>query len=118
MVRELNKYSTPGKAGIRNIFRSLQYRNYRYFFFGQSISLIGTWIQQIAIPWLVYSLTGSPFLLGLVGFVGQVPTFILAPFAGVLIDRWNRRTTLIVTQSLAMIQSIILTILFFISLCF
>jgi MFS family permease len=113
MVRELNKNITSGKDGLKNIFRSLKYRNYRYFFFGQSISLIGTWIQQIAIPWLVYSLTGSPFLLGLVGFVGQVPTFILAPFAGVLIDRWNRRTTLIVTQVLAMIQSVLLTVLYF-----
>jgi MFS family permease len=100
-------------TGLRVIFRSLQYRNYRLFFGGQSISLIGTWIQRIALPWLVYRLTGSAFLLGIVGFAGQIPTFLLAPFAGVLSDRWNRYFILIVTQILAMIQAVILTILFF-----
>lgn len=70
-------------------------------------------MQRIALPWLVYSLTGSAFLLGLVGFASQIPTFLLAPFAGVLIDRWNRYTILIVTQILAMIQSFILAFLFF-----
>lgn len=100
-------------AGLSHIFRSLQYRNYRLFFVGQSISLIGTWIQRIAIPWLVYSLTDSVFLLGLVGFAGQIPTFLIAPFAGVMIDRWNRYKILIATQILAMLQAVILTILFF-----
>jgi len=100
-------------SGFKTIFRSLQYRNYRYFFYGQSISLIGTWIQRIALPWLVYSLTNSVFLLGVVGFVGQIPTFLLAPFAGVLTDRWNRYTILIITQILAMIQAFMLTFLFF-----
>jgi MFS family permease len=91
------------------IFRSLQYRNYRLFFSGQSISLIGTWMQRIAMPWLVYHITGSAFLLGLVGFAGQIPTFLLSPFAGVLTDRWNRYRVLIFTQVLSMIQAIILT---------
>jgi MFS family permease len=100
-------------AGLKAIFRSLRYRNYRLFFMGQSISLIGTWMQRIALPWLVYSLTDSVFLLGLVGFASQIPTFLLAPFAGVLIDRWNRYTILVVTQILAMVQSFILAILFF-----
>jgi len=103
-------------AGLKIIFRSLQYRNYRLFFGGQSISLIGTWIQRIAMPWLVYSLTGSVFLLGVVGFAGQIPTFLLGPFAGVLSDRWNRYHILIVTQILAMIQALILTFLFFIGI--
>jgi MFS family permease len=109
-----DKHYTNDPIGLKNIFRSLKYRNYRLFFGGQSISLIGTWIQQIAMTWLVYRLTGSTFLLGLVGFVGQIPTFLLAPFAGVLIDRWNRYHILIVTQTLAMIQALILAFLFFI----
>ncbi|MBE3127799.1 MAG: MFS transporter [Candidatus Atribacteria bacterium] len=109
-----DKHYTNEPTGLKNIFRSLRYRNYRLFFGGQSISLIGTWIQQIAMVWLVYSLTGSTFLLGLVGFVGQIPTFLLAPFAGVLTDRWNRYHILIVTQILAMIQALILAFLFFI----
>ncbi len=100
-------------TGIKTIFRSLKYKNYRLFFGGQSISLIGTWIQRIATPWLVYHLTGSALLLGVVGFAGQIPTFLLSPFAGVLTDRWNRYRTLIVTQILAMIQALILAILFF-----
>ena len=95
------------------IFRSFQYRNYRLFFGGQSISLIGTWIQRIATPWLVYHLTSSVFLLGLVGFAGQIPTFIIAPFAGVMTDRWNRYHILIGTQIAAMTQALILAILYF-----
>ena len=108
-----NKRKTNSVKGFKNIFRSLQYRNYRLFFSGQSLSLIGTWIQRIALPWLVYRLTGSAFLLGLVGFAGQIPTFLLAPFTGVLTDRWNRYHILIVTQILAMIQALALTLLFF-----
>jgi len=100
-------------TGIRNIFRSLRYRNYRLFFGGQSLSLIGTWIQRITIPWLVYRLTDSAFLLGFVGFAGQLPTFILAPFTGVLTDRWNRYKILIITQILSMVQALILAILYF-----
>jgi MFS family permease len=91
------------------IFRSLQYRNYRLFFSGQSISLIGTWMQRIAMPWLVYHLTGSAFLLGVVGFAGQIPTFLLSPVAGVLTDRWNRYRVLLVTQIISMIQASVLT---------
>ena len=100
-------------SGLKIIFRSFKYRNYRLFFSGQSISLIGTWIQRIAIPWLVYQLTGSAFLLGIVGFAGQIPTFFIAPFAGVITDRWNRYHILIGTQIAAMIQATILTILYF-----
>jgi len=100
-------------TGFRIIFRSLQYRNFRLFFGGQSISLIGTWIQQIATPWLVYHLTGSVFLLGVVGFAGQIPTFLISPFAGVMTDRWNRYHILITTQILSMIQALLMALLFF-----
>ncbi|MEO0090889.1 MAG: MFS transporter [candidate division WOR-3 bacterium] len=97
---------------IKNIFRSFKYYNFRLYFSGQSISLIGTWIQRLAMPWLVYRLTNSPFLLGAVGFVGQVPTFLFTPFAGVLVDRWNKYQTLIITQVLAMIQALIIFFLY------
>jgi MFS family permease len=102
-----------GLEGLRTTFRSFQYRNYRLFFGGQSISLIGTWIQRIATPWLVYHLTNSVFLLGLVGFAGQIPTFLIAPFAGVLTDRWNKYYIMIATQIGAMIQALMLTLLYF-----
>ena len=90
------------------VFRSLQHRNYRLFFSGQSVSLIGTWMQRIALPWLVYRMTGSEVLLGVVGFVAQIPSFLLAPVAGVLIDRWSRYRVLLVTQVISMIQAGIL----------
>ncbi len=80
---------------------------------GQSISLIGTWIQRVALPWLVYDLTNSPFLLGFVGFAALVPVFIITPFAGVLIERWNRYRIMIITQILSMIQAFILAGLVF-----
>ncbi len=86
-------------------FRALRSRNYRLFFTGQSISLMGTWMTRIATSWLVYRLTDSAFLLGITGFVGQIPAFFLAPIAGVWLDRWNKHRTLVATQVLAMIQS-------------
>jgi MFS family permease len=98
---------------LKNTFRSLQYRNYLLFFSGQSISLIGTWTQRIATPWLVYRMTHSPLLLGLVAFAGQLPTFILSPYAGVITDRIDRYKVLLSTQVLAMLQAFILCILFF-----
>jgi MFS family permease len=85
--------------------RALRHRNYRLFFGGQSISLVGTWMTRIATAWLVYRLTHSAFLLGIVGFSGQIPIMLLGPFAGVWVDRWDRQRTLIVTQTLSMIQS-------------
>src|SRR6185312_5755895 len=87
------------------------HRNYRLFFAGQSLSLIGTWLTRVATSWLVYRLTGSSLLLGVVGFAGQIPTFVAAPFAGVWIDRWNRHRVLLVTQVLAMLQSAALALL-------
>lgn len=95
------------------VFRALRSRNYRLFFSGQGLSLIGTWMTQTAVIWLVYHLTGSALMLGVVGFAQQIPNFVLSPFAGVLVDRWNRRNTLIATQILSMLQSLALTILAF-----
>lgn len=89
----------------RFALRALRHRNYRLFFGGQSISLIGTWMTRIATAWLVYRLTHSAFLLGVVGFCGQAPIMLLGSFAGVWIDRLNRHRTLVVTQVLSMIQS-------------
>jgi len=99
------------QEGWRFIFRALSYRNYRLFFGGQSISLIGTWMQQIAVSWLAYRLTDSAVWLGVVGFSTRIPALVLAPFAGVLADRWNRHRTLVVTQTLSMIQALILAAL-------
>ena len=94
--------------GLSRAWRALRHRNFRLFFSGQSISLIGTWMTRIATSWLVYRLTGSALLLGVVGFVGQIPTFLLAPFAGVWVDRLNRRNVLVWTQVLAGVQSLLL----------
>jgi MFS family permease len=101
----------PTSRGIAFMLRALNHRNYQLFFSGQSISLIGTWMTRIATSWLVYRLTGSALLLGVVGFAGQIPSFLLAPFAGVLVDRWNRHRLLIATQVLALLQSLALAIL-------
>jgi len=92
-------------------FRALKHRNFRLFFFGQSISVIGTWMTRLATAWLIYRLTGSAWLLGVTGFAGQIPTLLFSPFAGVWVDRWNRHTTLVVTQIAAMIQSFALAAL-------
>jgi MFS family permease len=98
-------------AGFTFMLRALRHKNYRLFFSGQSISLIGTWMTRIATSWLVYRLTGSALLLGIVGFAGQIPSFILAPVAGVLVDRWNRHRLLVATQVLALLQSLALAVL-------
>ncbi|NWG02814.1 MAG: MFS transporter [Syntrophaceae bacterium] len=108
---EINKPHPKDPNGLKLIFRSVSHRNYRLFFGGQGVSLIGTWIQQLAMSWLVYRMTNSAFLLGVVGFTGQIPSFLLTPFAGVLIDRWNRHRILILTQSLAMMQAFLLSAL-------
>jgi MFS family permease len=99
------------RGGWRFLLRALEHRNYRLFFMGQSVSLIGTWLTRVATSWLVYRLSGSALLLGVIGFCGQIPTFLLGPFAGVLVDRWNRHRLLVVTQVLAMLQSFALAVL-------
>lgn len=90
--------------------RALRHRNYRLFLGGQTISLCGTWITSVATSWMVYRLTQSPFWLGVVGFASQAPTAILAPVAGVWVDRWNRHRVLVVTQACAMLQSTLLAV--------
>src|SRR5664279_1379594 len=100
--------SGNSRERFSTVFRSLKYRNYKLFFSGQSVSLIGTWMQRIAMPWLVYHMTGSALLLGVVGFAGQIPTFVLSPVAGVFTDRWDRYKVLLITQIISMIQAAIL----------
>jgi MFS family permease len=98
----------PSALALLRVFR---HRNYRLFFSGQLVSLMGTWMQSIAQGWLVYALTHSPFLLGVTSFAGQVPVFFVAAFGGMIADRVDRRSMLIVTQSLAMTQAAILATL-------
>lgn len=88
-----------------NIFRSLKSRNFKLFVYGQSISLIGTWMQKTAVSWLVYRLTGSAVLLGIVTFASLIPSLILSPYAGSYIDRHNRFKVLITTQVVSMLQA-------------
>lgn len=98
-------------ARLRYALRALRHRNFRLFTVGQSISLVGTWMQQVAVGWLVYRLTGSAFLLGLVGFVSQVPGFVLAPLAGAVADRVDKRRMVLATQAAGMVQALLLAAL-------
>jgi MFS family permease len=100
--------SSPTPSRFAHAWRALRHRNFRLFVEGQSLSLVGTWMTRVATSWLVYRLTGSALLLGLVGFAGQILTFLLAPFAGVFVDRVDRRKLLIATQVLAALQSLAL----------
>jgi MFS family permease len=97
--------------GLKFVLRALTYKNYRLYFGGQGISLIGTWMQTVAMSWLVYRMTNSALLLGVVGFISQIPHLFIAPFAGVLVDRWNRHRILIITQILSTLQAAILAVL-------
>jgi MFS family permease len=96
---------------LARIVRALRHRNYRLFFAGQSISLIGTWMQRVAMNWLVYRMTGSPVLLGVVNFTGQAPTLLFTPLAGVMADRYDRHRLLIATQVMAMVQAFVIAAL-------
>jgi MFS family permease len=96
---------------VSSPFRALRSRNFRLFFVGQAISLIGSWMTRLATAWLVYRLTDSAFLLGVVSFAGQVPSMVLPPLVGVWVDRWDRRKVLIATQASAMLQSLALAAL-------
>lgn len=92
-------------------FRALAHRNFRLYLLGQGVSILGTWMQQVAMAWLVYQLTGSPLWLGVVGFAGQIPALFLTPLAGSLIDRTDRHRLLLVTQGVAMSQALVLAVL-------
>src|SRR6195256_5565472 len=94
---------SSSSTGLPVVLRALQHRNFRLFFSGQLISLIGTWMQTIAEAWLIYRLTGSSVLLGLLGFVSQIPIFLLSPIGGLAADRWPRRRVVIATQVASML---------------
>lgn len=111
MFRYLDINSYLHKVGFA--FRALQSPSFRLFFYGQTVSLLGTFIQNLALGWLIYRLTDSPFLLGVVGFTGQIPSLVLTPFAGVFADRLNRRKVLVVTQTISMVMALLLTFLVF-----
>lgn len=96
---------------LKDLFQSLAVKNYRTYFAGQSVSLIGTWMQRTTMGWFVYRLTGSPFLLGLIGFLSQIPSVFIGPFAGVWADRWHRLTIIKITQTVALLQAITLGVL-------
>src|SRR3954470_19679342 len=103
--------ATRSDSSVAFMLRALRYRNYRLFFGGQVVSLAGTWITTTATSWLVYRLTGSPLMLGVIGFAGQFPAFVLGPFSGIFVDRWDRRRLLIATQVISMLQSFALAAL-------
>jgi MFS family permease len=111
MATETGVAQASKTSRLEFMLRALRYRNYRLFFGGQIVSLVGSWMTQIAMAWLVYRLTQSPLMLGIVGFAGQIPAFLLGPIAGVLVDRWPCHRLLVVTQVLAMVQSFVLALL-------
>src|SRR5215471_15045770 len=102
---------SSGSGGIPATVRALKHRNFQLFFGGQLISLIGTWMQNVAQSWLVYRLTGSALLLGAVGFAGQIPVFLFAPVGGIVADRFNRQQVVIGTQIASMVLALILALL-------
>ncbi|NLJ31421.1 MAG: MFS transporter [Clostridiales bacterium] len=98
---------------IKTTFRALQYRNFRLFWFGQCVSLTGTWMQRTAQTWLVYTVTNSPMLVGIVGVCQFMPMLLFSLFAGVLVDRFSKKNLLIFTQVMFLLQSVIMTLLTF-----
>src|SRR5215208_4145672 len=108
MTAGSQRFTVSTRASVPFALRALRHRNYRLFFGGQIVSLAGTWITTTATSWLVYRLTGSAWLLGLVGFASQFPSFLLTPFAGIYVDRWNRHRLLVGTQTASMIISFVL----------
>src|SRR6187397_233427 len=93
------------------VFRSIENRNYRLYFLGQTISLLGSWLQSVAQAWLVYRLTGSSLQLGLLAFIGQAPMLFLSPFGGLVADRYERRRVVITTQTASMLLALVLAAL-------
>src|SRR5919107_1453780 len=103
--------SSPAASWLPQPFRALRHRNYQLFFGGQLVSLTGTWMQSVAQSWLVYRLTGSAGLPGLVVFAGQIPVFLLAPFGGAVADARGRHPILLATQTLSMLLALALVTL-------
>jgi MFS family permease len=96
---------------LRTTTRALRHKNFQLYFVGMLVSVVGTWMQSVAQSWLVYRLTDSPFLLGLTGFAGMIPAFVFAPVGGVIADRYNRHKIIILTQTLSLIQALVLAVL-------
>jgi MFS family permease len=108
---KLYQVLTENKFTLSAIFSSLHSKNYRLYFIGQGISLIGTWMQNIALSWLIYRITGSVFLLGLIAFTSQIPMFILSPLTGVLTDRFNKLKIMTLAQVFFMLQALFMSLL-------
>lgn len=96
---------------MKNTFRALAGRDFRYYFFGQVVSLIGTWVQQVALSWIAYRITGSALILGVVAFSGQIPMLLATPIGGMLADRFSKRNILLWTQVVEMVVAIILSVI-------
>ena len=96
---------------LPRMFRSIENRNYRLYFLGQSVSVLGSWLQSVAQAWLVYQLTRSSFQLGLVVFIGQAPLLFLSPIGGLIADRYPRRWVVVGTQTLSMLLAFVLAAL-------
>ncbi|HEX3484631.1 MAG TPA: MFS transporter [Micropepsaceae bacterium] len=111
MTVESTPDAPPVPSWLKGLPRVFRHRNYRLFFSGQAVTLMGTWVQTVALSWLVYRLTHSVFLLGLVSFVSQAPIFFITPFAGMIADRHDKRSVFIVTRTLCMAQAAVLTLL-------
>jgi MFS family permease len=103
--------AAAGEGRASGMFRALRNRNFQLFFSGQIISLVGTWMQTVAEAWLIYRLTGSGALLGVLGFVSQIPIFLLSPLAGLVADRWPRQRVVIATQASSMLLAFTLAAL-------
>src|ERR1700758_5434280 len=110
-MSEVSSPPSSSPSRWRTTFRALRHRNFQLFFGGQIISLVGTWMQTVAQSWLIYRLTGSAALLGLLGFVGQMPIFVLSPLAGLVADRWPRQKVVIATQTASMLLAFTLATL-------
>src|ERR1700723_2910669 len=110
-ARNTDAATAPARSRFQDTIRSLKYRNFQLFFSGQLISLVGTWMQNVAQAWLVYRMTGSSVLLGVVSFAGQIPVVPLAPLAGMVADRMDRRKVVIATQTASMVLALVLAVL-------
>ena len=108
MAGDATRAAVDSGSTVAFMLRAFRYRNYRLFFSGQIVSVTGSWITTTATSWLVYRLTGSALLLGVVGFASQFPSFLLTPFAGIFVDRWNRHRLLVGTQTASMVISFVL----------
>src|SRR5258708_13428579 len=96
---------------LPRMFRTIEDRNFRFYFCGQLVSLLGSWLQSVAQVWLVYRLTGSSFQLGLVVFIGQAPLLFLSPIGGLIADRYPRRWVVVATQTTSMLPAFVLAVL-------